>query len=132
MMVLFLIPPLLAALALWAWILVLRRLGVPEGRVVILAFLSFGAVLGLVSALLWPMDLAVYLNLPGTAAGDWVYRFAIARFGDPHSDQAHYSIPWLLRIPQVYAGVTPVVFLLTGAPVQVLYHRLRRNGETGS
>jgi hypothetical protein len=86
----------------------------------------FGTVLGLASVFLWPKDLGVYLNIPGTAAGDWVYRFSIEAFGNPHSDQAHYSIPWMMRVPQIHAVVSPILYLLPGIAVQWVYNRVRR------
>jgi hypothetical protein len=88
--------------------------------------LLFGTALGLASVVLWPKDLGVYLNIPGTAAGDWVYRFSIEAFGNPHSDQAHYSIPWMMRVPQIHAVVSPILYLLPGIAVQWVYNRVRR------
>ncbi len=122
----YLILPILVALLLFGCAMLFRRMGMTENRFVILTFLIFGTALGLVSVFLWPGDLGVYLNVPGTAAGDWLYRFSIERFGDPTSDQAHYSIPWILRLPQVYAVVSPVVYALIGMPIQFFYNRIKR------
>jgi hypothetical protein len=126
-----LIAPLATAVALLVSIALLRKAGVPEGRFVVCGFVVFGAALGILSALLWPSDLGVYVNIPGTAAGDWIYRFSIEHFGDPYSDQAHYSIPWILRIPQVYAMASPCLYVLIGFPVQRLANGIRRQGKDG-
>ena len=122
----YLILPMLAAVFLFACAVLFRRAGMAADRFVVFTFLLFGIVLGFVSALLWPGDLGVYLNVPGTAAGDWLYRFSIERFGDPNSDQAHYSIPWIVRIPQIYAVVSPVVYLLIGVPIQILHNLIKK------
>jgi hypothetical protein len=94
-------------------------------RFVIMSFLLFGMALGLVSALLWPGDLSVYINVLGTAAGDWVYRAAIAWIGNPNSDQAHFTIPWLFRVPQVYAWISPLLYGAIGLACQLFYSRIR-------
>jgi hypothetical protein len=122
----YLILPSLIALSLFVSAILFRRMGMAEDRFIVLVFLMFGAALGLVSAFLWPGDLGVYLNVPGTAAGDWIYRMAIAILGNPNSSQAHYSIPWILRIPQIHAVVSPAVYLLAGLPIQFVYNRIRR------
>ncbi len=103
-----------------------RLLRLCGNKVLIVSFFLFGITLGLASALLWPRDLGVYINILGTAAGDWVYRTAIAWIGNPYSGQAHFTIPWLLRIPQVYAWITPVIYAVIGLAVQYLYYRIRK------
>lgn len=69
----------------------------------IVGFMVFGTALGF--AAVWfrqHTDTVFLLNIPGTWLGDAVYDLSIRFFGDPCSSQAHYTIPWLLRIPQVY------------------------------
>jgi len=125
----FQILPILIVFFLCACAVFFRCLGMPENRFVVYAFLIFGTVLGFASVFLWPADLGVYLNIPGTVVGDWIYRFAIETFGNPYSDQAHYSIPWILRVPQIYAVVSPVMYALIGMPVQFLYNRISMRGK---
>jgi hypothetical protein len=72
-------------------------------KLIITAFVIFGVAVGFVSV--WfrqNTDTAFLLNIPGTILGDAVYNWSINLIGNPHSSQAHYTIPWLLRIPQVY------------------------------
>ncbi len=125
----YLILPILCFSFLYGCAILFRRMGMPECRFVLYTFLIFGIALGLISAFLWPKDLGVYLNIPGTAAGDWIYRFSIEAFGNPHSDQAHYTIPWILRIPQVYAVASPMVYALIGMLIQLIYNRIRKRGK---
>lgn len=88
-------------IAVLAWIL--RRFRVPESGALFMSLLIFGAAAGILMMLLWPMDTSVYPNVFAAWAGDWIFAHAIEWIGDPHSDQAHFTIPWLLRVPQVYA-----------------------------
>ncbi|MFH1651501.1 MAG: hypothetical protein ABID87_05325 [Chloroflexota bacterium] len=60
-------------------------------------------------------DSLFLFNLPGTLLGDAAYVLSIQLLGDPHSAQAHYTIPWLLRIPQVYVPVSVLFWGLVGA-----------------
>ena len=113
-------------------LLLIWSMGMPQDRFVLFAFLVFGTIAGLLSVLVWPMDLGVYLNIPGTAAGDWLYRSSIRWIGDLSSDQAHYTIPWVLRIPQIYAWISPLIYTGIGLPVQYAYNRIRnRWGRVG-
>jgi hypothetical protein len=80
----------------------IRRWQATNGHAVFVSFLIFGLVTGILAVLLWPRDSSVLPNVLGVLAGDWVYVQAIERIGDPHSSQAHYTIPWILRVPQVY------------------------------
>jgi hypothetical protein len=121
-----LILPVLSAGALLGLVFLFRRTGAPGNRFVIFSFLLFGVVLGLGSAFLWPQDLGVYLNVFGTAAGDWTYHAAIQLIGNPNSGQAHFTIPWIFRIPQVYAWVSPVLYGAIGWLVQIGYDRINK------
>ena len=72
-------------------------------KVIITGFIIFGVAVGFIAV--WfrqHTDMVFLLNIPGTLLGDAVYGLSIRFFGDPHSSQAHYTIPWLFRIPQVY------------------------------
>lgn len=113
-------------LIVWGIVVLLRRFGaLPRARI-LLGFLVAGLVAGLVAMLAWPADVAVLLNLPGVLLGDMVYSGSIRLFGDPSSSQAHYTIPWLLRVPQVYVLVSVLVYGLVGAIVQVVLNRQKK------
>ena len=69
----------------------------------IACFLLFGIAVGFVSIWFYDNTDSIFiLNIPGTLLGDGIYNGSIELFGDPHSSQAHYTIPWLFRTPQVY------------------------------
>lgn len=87
-------------MAALAW--VIRRLGATRRRAVFLGCLAFGLISGAAAAWVWPLDVSAVINVPGVLLGDWLYGQSIALIGDPHSAQAHYTIPWPLRVPQVY------------------------------
>jgi hypothetical protein len=123
----FLLPLLFLPCVLFGIAILFRRIGMPKHTSIFFAFLVIGIVLGLVSVFLWPGDLGVYLNLPGTAAGDWVYHSSIDVFGNPVSDQAHYTIPWILRIPQIYVIVSPLIYGAAGGLIQFVYNRIKKN-----
>ena len=79
-------------------------------KVIVTGFIIYGTAVGL--SAVWfhqHTDMLFLLNIPGTLLGDAVYGLSIRFFGDPHSSQAHYTIPWLFRIPQVYVP-TSVLF----------------------
>ena len=82
---------------------------------IIIGFIVFGMVLGFTSV--WfrqHTDSMFLLNIPGTLLGDAAYGLTIRFFGDPHSSQAHYTIPWLFRIPQVYVPASILFWGLLG------------------
>jgi phage shock protein PspC (stress-responsive transcriptional regulator) len=113
-------------LIVWGIVLLLRRLQVlPRARILV-GFLVAGVVAGVASTWAWPADVAVLLNLPGVLLGDLVYSGSIMLFGDPSSPQAHFTIPWLLRVPQVYVLVSVLVYGLAGFIVQVAVNRKRK------
>jgi hypothetical protein len=102
--------------------LILRRMGVPGKTVVVLSFLIFGAVSGILTAWAWPAEASIYLNWPGTLLGDRIYLWSIRALGDAGSAQAHYTIPWPLRIPQVYVIAAVAWCGLAALPLQWAYN----------
>jgi hypothetical protein len=74
---------------------------------IIIGFIIYGLAVGFI-AVWWRQyaDSIFLLNIPGTLLGDEAYILSIRLLGDPHSAQAHYTIPWLFRIPQVYVPVS--------------------------
>jgi hypothetical protein len=123
-MIIILIAGLLETLLLIGAGSLLSRTGFPRRWIVPVSFLFFGLLIGTASAILWPWDLSVYINLPGTWVGDKLYSLSIGLLGNPNSDQAHYTIPWILRVPQVYAIISPIVFGLIGVLFQWALDRM--------
>lgn len=81
----------------------------------IACFLLFGIGVGFVSV--WfdnNTDTVFLLNIPGTLIGEGIYSSSIKLFGDPSSNQAHYTIPWLLRVPQVFVLASGLFWGLLG------------------
>lgn len=97
---------------------IIRRLGVPAGRAVFFSLLAFGLAAGILAARLWPLDSCILPNVFGVWLGDWVYARAIEWIGDPHSAIAHETIPWLVRIPQVYVITSIALCALLGLVLQ--------------
>ncbi len=89
-------------------------------RIIIAMFMVYGVVVGFIAV--WfrqNTDMVFLLNIPGTLFGDAVYGLSIRFFGDPHSSQAHYTIPWLFRIPQVYVPASTLFWGLIGTLLAV-------------
>jgi hypothetical protein len=102
----------------------LRRIGLSRKRVVILSFLVFGVATGILTGWVWPIDSGVYFNFFAAFLGEQVYDLSIRYLGDMHSPQAHYTIPWILRIPQVYVLTSIVLSGLVSLPFQWVYNRV--------
>ncbi len=84
-------------------------------KTIIIGFIIFGMVVGLISV--WfrqNADSVFLLNIPGTLLGDAIYGLSIKFLGDPSASQAHYTIPWLFRIPQVYVSASILLWGLIG------------------
>jgi len=93
---------------------------------VVAGFLVYGLVVGLLNSWWWGFSDDVFLlNVPGVLLGDVVYNLSIEYLGNPYSEQAHYTIPWVLRVPQVYVPVSLVFWGLVGMVVHVIYVRVR-------
>ncbi len=112
------------SLAIFGLILVLRRLKVPMKIAIVSGFLIFGVAMGFGVAWLWPLnDIGVVVNIPAALIGVLIYQWSIKYLGDPSSFQAHYTIPWILRIPQVYVLASVLFWGLVGLLIQIV-----RNG----
>jgi hypothetical protein len=68
-------------------------------------------------------DTSFFLNIPGTLLGEEVYGLSIRYFGNPYSPQAHFTIPWILRVPQVVAPASIFFWGLLGAIIQWIYSK---------
>jgi len=89
--------------------------------IIMIGFVIYGIAVGFIAV--WfrqNTDTVFLLNIPGTLLGDAVYGLSIRFFGDPHSSQAHYTIPWLFRIPQVYVPISVLFWGLLGTIFTVL------------
>ncbi len=84
---------------------------------IFVSFLVYGLIAGVLSVILWLRgpDSIFLLNAPPIWIGDAVYNLAIDHIGDPSSPQAHYTIPWALRIPQVYLLTSAMFWGAVGA-----------------
>ena len=72
-------------------------------NLLLIVFAIFGLLVGFLSIWWWYVaDSLFFLNIPGMLLGEGIYTASINLLGNPISNQAHYTIPWLLRIPQVY------------------------------
>jgi hypothetical protein len=93
-------------------------------------FLLYGFIVGSLSAWWWGIsDSILVFNIPGVLLGDEVYSYAIRIIGNPVSPQAHYTIPWILRVPQVYVPVSMIFWGLAGVLIQLIYTRMRRRDK---
>jgi hypothetical protein len=123
MMLIALIAVLVHALLIAGLAVVLLRLGVSRRWAAVAAFLVFGAAAGLAAAWLWPLETCATVNPPGVLLGDWVYTASIQALGDPNSAQAHFTIPWILRVPQAYTLASLALYGAAGAVVQWVWNR---------
>lgn len=94
---------------------------------IIFVFIIYGVIVGFISV--WfdqNTDTLFLLNIPGTLIGDAVYGLSIKLIGNPYSSQAHFTIPWILRIPQVYILVSVVFWGLIGLIIKLIYNRFKK------
>jgi len=96
----------------------------------LLGFTLYGFIVGLISMWWWHVsDNLFLLNIPGMILGDKIYEVSILFFGDPYSPQAHFSIPWILRIPQVYVPVSVFFWAMVGLLIQTKCNRFYSDGR---
>ncbi len=94
---------------------------------VLTLFLAYGAVVGLCGVWWWRYADSLFLpNIPGMLLGDKTYSLSIGFLGNPSSEQAHYTIPWVLRIPQVYIPVSVILWGLVGLTAQFVFRVVKR------
>jgi uncharacterized membrane protein YeaQ/YmgE (transglycosylase-associated protein family) len=101
----------------------LSKMGISSKKRVFLSSLIFGILTGFLVAWAWPSEGGIFINIFPVLLGDEVYSSSIVHFGDPSSLQAHYTIPWILRIPQVYVIVSIIFWGLIGLVTQFIYNR---------
>jgi len=94
---------------------------------ILIGFLIYGLVVGVLSVW-WAgiSDMIFPPNIPGVILSDETYILAIRYLGDPSSPHAHYTIPWILRINQVYVPVSIIFWGLVGLLFQLSYKWIKR------
>lgn len=108
--------------AILGLIWILRRVGVAGRWAISLGSAGFGAVSGLLSAWIWPLDSSVYPNVWAVLLGDWLYNLSTTRWGDA----------WLLGVPQIYVVSGLLLYGGLGFLIQGLYlHRRARKAPAG-
>ncbi len=118
-----LILSVIYGLAIFGSAKILRKMGVSSKKIIILSFLVFGTLTGFLVAWLWPKNIGLLINIYSVFLGDKVYHLSIRYLGVKGSFQAHYTIPWILRIPQVYVIVSVIFWGLIGLLIQIIQNR---------
>lgn len=86
----------------------------------------YGIIVTSFSTWQWPNEgIHLILNLPGNLLGEFTYQKSIEFLGDPSSAQAHFTIPWILRIPQVFVPISISFWIGFGLAVQISYERIK-------
>ncbi len=114
------------SVVIWGLTRALRKLGIPAKLNIVLGFLFFGVGAGLWAALAWPLDSITLINFPAVFLGDTLYQQSILYLGDPSSSQAHYTIPWFLRVPQVHFIASIMLWGLLGLVIQLTYNQRKQ------
>lgn len=93
---------------------------------IFISFLIYGCLVGFLSCW-WRMvsDAIFIFNLPGIMLGDELYNLAISYFGNPNSSQAHYTIPWGWRIPQIYVLTSLIFWGIVGWLSQLIHRKFK-------
>lgn len=91
----------------------------------LIIIIGYGVAVTSFSVFEWPSEgIHFILNLPGNLLAESVYINSIELIGQPTSSQAHYTIPWILRIPQVIVPVSISFWVGFGVIIQLSYNRL--------
>ena len=106
------------------WLLQKRQI-MPRTRILATS-LVLGIIIGLVSIWVWPFGLVPLLNVIGKIVGDELYRVVLAYFGNPPAQQVSLVVPWLLRIPKIYALTSFLLFALAGTVTQIIVNTKRK------
>ena len=104
-------------------VVILSGLGVPSKWRILSGFLIFGIAAGMLATWQWPSDIIFMYNFPAAFLGNEGYVRSIQYLGDPYASNAHETIPWFLRIPQIFVIVSVVFWGLTGVLVQLAINR---------
>lgn len=106
-------------------ILVLGKVGVTKRKAIFASFTLFGILSGLVANLNILGETALCMN-PGVPLGYEIRDFFVKHIGDPYSTFAGYTIPWALRIPQIFLFTSTIAWGLIGALAQIIYNRKKK------
>ena len=105
-------------LGIFGLIVLLRIVQVSARWRIVLGFLLFATATGFLVVQQWPLDSIFLYNFPAQFLGYEIYYWSIQLIGDPTSANAHDTIPWFLRIPQVFLMVSLIFWGLLGAFIQ--------------
>jgi hypothetical protein len=122
-MLIYLLSCILATLVV---VFLLLKIGISERYIIFAGFAIFGLIAGTFSGLAEHREGLGLFNALGVYLGDEVYSYAINHFGDPHSFQAHYTIPWVFRISQVYLFTSVVSYSVVGLVIQIAYNIFKK------
>jgi len=97
---------------------------------ILLAFIAVGLISGLFTAWLWPvLDSAAYPNMAAFLLGEEIYGWATSRVA-PGTVSPHEAIAWPLRVPQVFAMASVILFGILGLLFQITYNqRINSKGD---
>jgi len=123
------ILPAIYGLVILGLVMAFRKMQVSSKKAILLGFPVFGIAVGFLTAWAWPADSSFYFNVLGALLGDQIHNMSIQYFGDIISPQAHYTIPWILRIPQVHVVTSIVLYGLVGLLLQLIYNRWTERGK---
>jgi hypothetical protein len=110
-------------LIIYGIIFLLRKTALGPEKRILAGFLIFASVTGLAITLVWPLETIAIINVYTMLFGDWIYQISINYLGNPRSTQAHYSIPWLLRIPPAYMLASIILWGLIGLVIQSIFNK---------
>lgn len=104
----------------------LYKVGIHERHMIFAGFAIFSLLAGTFSGLAQHREGLIIYNALGVYLGDEVYNYAINHFGNPHSFQAHYTIPWIFRIPQIYLFASLIAYGVIGLVIQLIYNAVKK------
>lgn len=109
-----------------ALVFFIRKIGIGKRYIIFAGFAIFGLLAGTFSGLVEHREGLIISNIIGVYLGDEVYSYAINHLGDPHSFQAHYTIPWVFRIPQIYLFTSLISYSVIGLVIQLIYNAVKK------
>jgi len=118
------------AAIIFVLILILHKAGVARRKVIFASSTLFGILSGLAATLRGLGEGGYIFNFLGVLLGEEIYTFSIGLIGDPHSFFAHYTIPWILRIPQIFLFTSATAWGVIGALAQLIYNQSKKPPAT--
>lgn len=100
----------------------------------LIIILCYGVAATFFSFFEWPNEgIHFILNLPGNLFAESIYTNSIELIGDSASSQAHFTIPWILRLPQVIVLISIIFWVGLGVIAQLFCnHFMYRNKKVNS